>query len=557
MTWIRTIFEADSAAHALLVLSLIIAFGTAAGRIRVFKVSLGLAGVLFAGLIFGHLGITTDQVALEFARDLGLVLFVYTIGQEVGPGFLASFRRHGLRLNLLATAVVLLGGLVTVLVFRWGGVPLAAAAGIFSGATTNTPSLAAAQQALQSVPGYAAAVGGQAGMGYAMAYPFGVLGLILGMVAFRSLFRIDIAREAMALEAEREKESPPLSPLNIEVQNPRLDGLPLVKVFALAESRVVVSRLFRQLGGQEVPRGATVVRVGDVITAVGSPLELEKFKLAVGREAGVDLTRLPSDLTVRRLMVTRGKALGKSVQELDLLSAYDVVATRVVRTGLEFTPKPTFRLQYGDVLVVVGKPSDITFLAADLGDSPQRLREPHIIPIFLGISLGVILGSLPIRVPWLPAPVRIGLAGGPLIVAIVLSRVHHLGPLVWYMPMSANLMLRHVGISLFLACVGLTSGRTFVESLLHGGVYWIFCGMAVTAVPIIVVTLVARFAYRLNFLTLCGMLSGSMTDPPALTFAQSLAPRSEGASIGYVTVYPLTIILRVFVAQALVMLFAR
>jgi putative transport protein len=551
------VFLKDSVGQALLILCLVIVLGMILGSIKVFSVNVGVAGVLFVGLIFGHFGIKVNPVMTEWARDLGLILFVYSIGQEVGPGFLASLRKRGLSLNLLAAGIVFTGGVLTLLLHWVGGIPMAAAAGLFSGATTNTPSLAAVQQALKLVPEYTDALGSLPGAAYAMAYPFGVVGIILVMVAFRVALRINTNKEAEELEALKEKERPRLSTITLEVQNPGLDGLPISKIFGIVGEGVVVARLLHGQDLQVVPRANTLVRLGDVLRAVGTLPQLEKMRTIVGAESSIDLKEFPSDITSRRVLVTQRAALGKSVQDLNLRELYDLVVTRIVRTGLEFSPRPGFRIQFGDVLMVVGKKEAIDRLAVDVGDSRERLDQPHIVPIFIGIALGVLLGSLPIRIPGMAVPVRIGLAGGPLIAAIILSRIGSLGPLVWYIPLSANLMLRNVGIALFLACVGLRAGDGFVGILLRGGYYWILGAALVTVVPLILFSIAARLFLKLNFLSICGLLAGSMTDPPALAFANAQEPSSDGPSMAFVAVYPLTMLLRVFAAQALVLFFAR
>jgi putative transport protein len=555
MSWVIDVFLHDSVGQALLVLCLVIVLGMILGNIKLFSVHLGVAGILFVGLVFGHFGVTVNPVMSELARDLGLILFVYSIGQEVGPGFLASLRKRGLSLNLLAAGIVASGSAIAFLLHRVGRIPMPAAAGLLSGATTNTPSLAAIQQALKLLPDYTDALGRIPDAAYAMAYPFGVIGIILVMVAFRLVFRVDVKREAGELEALKERESPRLTTVTLEVRNPELEGLPISKVIGMVGGGVVVARLLHGRELQEVPRANTAVHAGDVLLAVGSSGPLDELKDLVGAVSAVNLIELPSEFTSRRVLVTRRAALGKSVQDLNLREIYGVVVTRIIRTGLEFSPRPGFRIQFGDVLLVVGKEEAINRLAVDVGDSRERLEEPRIVPIFLGIALGVLLGSIPIRIPGLAVPVRIGLAGGPLIASIVLSRIGRIGPLIWHMPLSANLMLRNVGISLFLACVGLRAGEGFVEILLRGGLYWILGAAVITVVPLVLFALAARLFLRLNFLTVCGLLAGSMTDPPALAFANAQKPSSDGVSMAFVAVYPLTMLLRVFAAQALILFF--
>jgi putative transport protein len=557
MSWILDVFLKDSVGQALLVLCVVIVLGMILGSVRVFSVHFGVAGILFVGLLFGHFGVRVNPVMTELARDLGLIFFVYSIGQEVGPGFLASLRKRGLSLNLLAAGIVLAGGGLALLLHWAGGVPVAAAAGLFSGATTNTPSLAAVQQALKLVPGYTDALSRLPGAAYAMAYPFGVIGIILVMVALRFVFRVDLKREAGELEALKEKETPRLTTVTLEVRNTELDGQPLSRLIEEVGGGAVISRMLRGRELQEVPRANTPVHIGDVFLAVGMPDRLENLKTLVGAAVNVNLVEMPSEFTSRRVLVTRRGALGKSVQDLNLRELYGVVVTRIIRTGLEFSPRPGFRLQFGDVLIVVGKEDAIQGLAIDLGDSRERLEEPRVVPIFLGVALGILLGSVPVRIPGLAVPIRLGLAAGPLIVSIVLSRIGRIGPLIWHIPPSANLMLRNVGISLFLACVGLRSGESFVEILLSGGLYWILGAAAITVLPLLLVGLAGRLFLKLNFLSVCGLLAGSRTDPPALAFANAQEPSSDGVSMAFVAVYPLTMILRVFLAQAMVLFLAK
>ncbi len=557
MNWIADVFLHDSVGQALLVLCLVIVLGMILGNFKLFSVQLGVAGVLFVGLLFGHFGVTVNPVMSELARDLGLILFVYSIGQQVGPGFLASLRKRGLSLNLLAAGIVASGAAMALLLHWAGRIPMPAAAGLLSGATTNTPSLAAIQQALKLLPDYTDALGRIPGAAYAVAYPFGVIGIILVMVALRLVFRVDVKREAGELEALKEKETPRLSTITLEVRNPELDGQPISKVIGAVGGGVVISRMLRGREVQEVPGANTPIHVGDVFLAVGITDRLEKLKVLVGAEVSINLVEMPSEFTSRRVLVTQRAALAKSVQDLNLRELYGVVVTRIIRTGLEFSPRPGFRIQFGDVLLVVGKEEAIQGLAIDLGDSRERLEEPRVVPIFMGIALGILLGSIPIRIPGLAVPFRIGLAGGPLIASIVLSRIGRIGPLIWHMPLNANLMLRNVGISLFLASVGLRAGEGFVEILLRGGLYWILGAAMITVVPLLLFALAARLFLRLNFLTVCGLLAGSMTDPPALAFANAQEPSSDGVSMAFVAVYPLTMLLRVFAAQALILFFSR
>jgi putative transport protein len=553
------LLDGETAAGAVLVLALVAALGLSLGALRVRGIGLGVAGVLFVGIAFGHFGVHVAERTREFVRELGLVLFVYSIGLQVGPGFLASLRRHGLRLNLLAAAIVALGAATAIVLHYAGGIGAPVLAGILAGATTNTPSLAAAQQALQQAlpdaPARAAAAK-LPGLGYAVAYPFGVLGVILVMVAVRAAFRISVRREAEELARREAAFVPPLARVNLEVTNPNLAGMPLAKVPALAGTGIVVSRLWQD-GRLQVPRPETRLAPGDVLLAVGTRDELDALRVVVGKESALDLRALPSAITSKRLIVTRAAASGRTLAELDFVRRFSVQVTRVSRAEVEMAASPGFELQYGDTVLAVGDPADIQKLAAELGDSPKSLAYPHLLPLFAGIALGIAAGSVPFSLPGVPAPVRLGLAGGPLLVAIALSRIGRVGPLVAYLPISANYVLRETGIVLFLAAVGLGAGDAFVETLVRGdGLYWLGCGVLVTVVPLVVAAVAARVLMRLDYLTLCGVLAGSTTDPPALAFAAAAAG-SEAPAVAYATVYPLTMILRVLSAQLLVMYLVR
>jgi putative transport protein len=558
MNWFVELFTVDSVAHAVLILSLVTVIGLSVGNLHWKSLSLGVAGVLFTGLVFGHYHVTINKEVMDFARDFGLILFVYSIGNEVGPGFIASLRKQGLPLNIMAASIVIIGALITVGLVFFVKIPMTVAVGLFTGGTTNTPSLAAAQQALKLIPNVTDAVAKMPGLGYAIAYPFGVIGIIVAMLFMRAAFRIDPNKEAKALESLKGKAAPRLRTINLEVINHNLAGLPIGRIPTVADSGVVISRIGRAEQSVEVPRPDTIIELGDILYAVGSKEQLEELKLIVGKESKVDLKTVPSNLTAERILVTKQHVLGKTISDLELIEANGVVVTRIVRTGLEFTPNPRFRLQFGDVLMVVGESESIKKVSAELGNSRQALNHPPIIPIFVGIALGVLVGSLPLHFAGMPAPVRLGLAGGPLVMAIVLSRIGQIGPLIWYLPPAANLALRHIGIALFLACVGLKSGDNFIATLIQGGgYYWMCWATLITLVPLLLVALVGRIVYKLNYLSLCGLLAGSMTDPPALAFANSIVPSSDGVSIAYAAVYPLTMLLRVFAAQVLVLFFVH
>jgi putative transport protein len=540
-------------AKAILAVSIVAAAGLALGSLGIRGIRLGAAGVLFAGIFFGQLGMHIDERILEFVRDFGLLLFVYTVGLQVGPGFFSSLKQRGLQLNALGAAVVLLGGVI-VAGFRFlFHFPVPVIGGLFAGATTNTPSLAAAQAALQNAAIPNPASGDLLGMAYAVAYPFGIVGIILTMVLVRRLFSIDVESEARSvqLSATASERTPDF--IDLEVTNPNVDGVMLRDLPFAAEAGVVFSRLLRS-GTVTVPEDNSVVRLGDALRLVGPKAKLLEFEPVVGRRSSIDIKSIPSELTTEHLYVTKRQVLGKSLGELNFESAYGAVVTRVTRADVEFAANDQVRLQFGDFLLIVGSEDGVVQVGELVGNKPKLLDHPHVLPVFVGILLGVILGGLPIVLPGMPAPVRLGLAGGPLIVALILSQVGRLGPLIWYLSPSANLVLREIGIVLFLACVGLKSGSRFLEVLLSGsGFYWMAAGAVLTFVPLMIVGVVARKFFKLDYPTLCGVLAGSMTDPPALAFATSVT-KSDQPLVAYAAVYPLVMILRVFIVQVLVLM---
>jgi len=560
MSVVFQLFEPGSVGLTVVVISLIAAAGLSLGSIRYKGLGLGIGGVLFAGLFFGALVHQLQRAAggkevihhevLHFAREFGLILFVYTIGIQVGPGFLASFKKEGFRLNMLAALIVLVGALVTVGLHYVAGVRMQDAVGLLSGAVTNTPSMGAAEQALKNKGVNATGLGA----GYAIAYPFGIMGIILTMIGVRYAFRISLAKETEQFEKDQAKPAK-LSTISLKVTNANLHGLPLRDIPSFADSGVVISRVMHQ-DRLHVARPDTLVQTGDVLLAVGPREKLDQLQLVVGSRADVDLTAMPSNITPRRIIVTQNGVLGKTVEDLDLRRRLGVNVTRIRRGEVELAPSPHVHLQFGDIVMTVGEPDGVNRAAAELGDSPKKLNHPQVIPMFVGIALGVILGSIPFYVPGIPAPVKLGLAGGPLIVAIILSRLGHFGPLVWYLPQSSNFILREVGIVMFLACVGLMSADKFFGVMASGqGLVWMGYGALITLIPLMVAATIGRMVFKINYLTLCGLLAGSMTDPPALQFAGAVT-NSDAPSISYATVYPLTMLLRVVTAQMLVLLFA-
>ncbi|EKN3403936.1 putative transporter [Yersinia enterocolitica] len=539
-------------------LALVAVLGLWIGNWKVYGVGLGIGGVLFGGIIVGHFAQTYELVLngdmLHFIQEFGLILFVYTIGIQVGPGFFSSLRVSGLRLNCFAILMVVVGGLVTAIIHKLFAVPLPIILGIFSGAVTNTPALGAAQQILTDL-GSPPQLVSQMGMGYAMAYPFGICGILLVMWLIRLFFKINVDREAKEFDSSHGQNRELLQTMNVAVRNPNLHGLSMQDVPLLNSDEVVCSRLKR---GDllMVPLSGTVIELGDYLHLVGQREALEKVRLVVGEEVDVTLSTASTVLQTARVVVTNEAVLGKKIRDLNLKQKYDVAITRLNRAGIELVASNNASLQFGDILNLVGRPESIEAVSAVVGNAQQKLQQVQMLPIFIGVGLGVLLGSIPLFIPGFPAALRLGLAGGPLVVALILGRIGSIGKLYWFMPPSANLALRELGIVLFLSVVGLKSGGDFINTLVNGdGLAWIGYGAMITGIPLLTVGILARMLAKMNYLTLCGMLAGSMTDPPALAFANGLHPTSGAAALSYATVYPLAMFLRIMSPQILAVLF--
>lgn len=545
----------EPVAHAILVLALVSVAGLAIGSLNFRGMKLGTAGVLFAGILFGHFGWAIEPGILDFVKEFGLILFVFTIGLQLGPGFIAALRKQGLPLNLLAAGVVVLGAGIAILACWILRIDFAASLGLFSGATTNTPSLGAGQQALSTLTKLEASRAALPALAYAVAYPVGIAGILASLVILRKIYRIDPVAEAEAFRAAQQMVIEPLERANLLVENQNLAGLSIGTLPGRKETGVIVSRIRRKgMAEVETATDSTLIQVGDAILTVGTRSNLTQFQRIVGRVIDVDLTKVPGSVAVRRVVVTRKEVLGKSLQELALADVHGVTVTRVTRADLEMTAVPELRLQFGDMLMIVGDAGSLNNAAIALGNSVKTLNETHFIPIFIGITLGVLAGSIPFAMPGLPAPVRLGLAGGPLILAIILSRIGRIGPVVWHMPVNSNLAFRELGIILFLACVGLKAGVKFFEIVFTGtGVTWLMAAVCITVLPMMLIGVVARSMMKLNFVTISGLLAGSMTDPPALAFACALS-KSDSPSVAYATVYPLTMLLRIITAQVMALL---
>lgn len=543
-------------AQATLLLSIVAALGIALGNIRYKGVSLGIGGVLFAGILVGHFSGEVAPSAMHFIQEFGLILFVYTIGIQVGPGFFAAFKKSGPKLNAMAAALVVMGAAVAAGIYVVADVPLPVVLGLFSGGVTNTPSLAAGQEMLRTV-GAPASDLTLPGLGYAVAYPFGIAGILLSMGLIRLFLFIKVDDEVAAFEKERRTEVAGLEVMDIAVRNGNLDGVCVSEIPGLSRLNVVVSRLMRD-GEVEVPTSESRITTGDVLRLVGSRPRLKEMQLILGEPLGSDKSEIdPRSTNVRweRLVVTNSNVLGKTLAEMNTADVHHVVVSRVTRTGVQLSPSAALKFQFGDILTAIGRPEDIGDFAAVIGNSANRLQQVQLMPMFIGIALGVLLGSLPLYVPGMPAALKLGLAGGPLIVAIILSRVGHIGGVVWFMPPVANHALREFGIVLFLAVVGLKSGGRFFDTLINGdGLIWMLYASMITLIPLLTVGFFARLVMKTNYLTICGLLAGSMTDPPALAFANQIST-SEASALAYATVYPLVMCLRILAPQVLVLVF--
>ena len=540
------------------ILALVAVVGLFIGNVKFRGIGLGIGGVLFGGIIVGHFvsqaGVTLSNDMLHVIQEFGLILFVYTIGIQVGPGFFASLRVSGLRLNLFAVLIVIIGGLVTAILHKLFDIPLPVVLGIFSGAVTNTPALGAGQQILRDL-GTPMEMVDQMGMSYAMAYPFGICGILFTMWMLRVIFRVNVETEAQQHESSRTNGGALIKTINIRVENPNLHDLAIKDVPILNGDKIICSRLKRE-ETLKVPSPDTIIQLGDLLHLVGQPADLHNAQLVIGQEVDTSLSTKGTDLRVERVVVTNENVLGKRIRDLHFKERYDVVISRLNRAGVELVASGDISLQFGDILNLVGRPSAIDAVANVLGNAQQKLQQVQMLPVFIGIGLGVLLGSIPVFVPGFPAALKLGLAGGPLIMALILGRIGSIGKLYWFMPPSANLALRELGIVLFLSVVGLKSGGDFVNTLVNGeGLSWIGYGALITAVPLITVGILARMLAKMNYLTMCGMLAGSMTDPPALAFANNLHPTSGAAALSYATVYPLVMFLRIITPQLLAVLF--
>ena len=542
-------------AHSVLILSLVIAFGIMLAKIKVAGVSLGITWILFVGIVFGHFDMTLNEHLLHFMKEFGLILFVYSIGLQVGPGFFSAFKKGGLTLNLLAMLVVFLGVVITIILHFVTGTPITTMVGILSGAVTNTPGLGAAQQANSDLNGIDAP---EIALGYAVAYPLGVVGIILSLIALKYILRINTKTE----EAEAERglghiQELTVRPISFEIRNEAIDGKKIKDIRPLMNRDFVISRV-RYHDGQEteLANSDTVLHLNDKILVISTPKDIEAISVFFGKQIDMQWEQFDKKLISRRILITKPELNGKMLSQLKIRNNFGASITRVNRSGVDLVAAPQLQLQMGDRVTIVGSELAVSHAEKVLGNSMKRLDHPNLIPIFLGIALGCILGSTPFVFPGIPQPVKLGLAGGPLIVSILISRFGPQYKMITYTTMSANLMLREIGISLFLACVGLGAGKGFVETVIYdGGYVWVGYGVIITIVPLLIAGLVGRYVFKLNYYTLIGVLGGSTTNPPALAYSNDLTS-CDAPAVGYATVYPLTMFLRVLTAQILILALA-
>lgn len=555
MTWIIDLLREETVAHTIFIYSIIISLGVLLGKIKIFGVSLGITFVLFTGIAMGHFGFSANHDVIFFIRDFGLILFVFSIGLQVGPGFFSSFRKGGLSLNLMALTIVMLGALTTLALHFITGMSLPMLVGVMSGAVTNTPGLGAAQQAINQFSGNFFGGGiPDIGLGYAVAYPFGVLGIIFTMYIIRKKLRINVTKELdLFNQGQHPSETIP-EKISILVNNPEVFNKSIPEISNQMNQEIVISRVLHN-GELQLASSETVICENDIILVVAQKGLIPEIVKQIGTLSEMDLTSKSGKLITRRLIITNREVFGKTLGSLKLRTRYNINITRLYRSGIELVASPQIRLQMGDRLTVVGDENSIEKVITHLGNSVKRLNEPNLIPIFVGILSGVLLGSVPVYIPGIINPIKLGLAGGPLIVAILLSKYGYKFSLISYTTPSANLMLREIGIVLFLASVGLLSGEKFIPTLLSGdGFIWMGYGAIITLVPLLLVGFFTRYILKRNYLEICGLLAGSMTDPPALAYANSIA-QSEAPSVAYATVYPLVMFLRIFIAQLLILLF--
>ena len=550
MDWLESLlWDPASVAHIVCLYAFVISVGVLLGKIKIFGISLGVTFVLFTGILMGHFGFTGETHILHFIREFGLILFVFCIGLQVGPSFFSSFKKGGMTLNMLAGGIVVLNIAVALgIYFIDGGIDLPMMVGILYGAVTNTPGLGAAQEALNQL----SYTGDPIALGYACAYPLGVVGIIGSIIAVRYICRVNLKKEEdeLAVQTSDMKHMPHM--LHLEFRNESIDGKKLIQIKEFMGRPFVCSRI-RHEGHVSIPNQDTEFHIGDQVFIVCSEEDAEAVTAFIGKEIQVDWEKQDMPMVSRRILVTKSEINGKKLGSLHFRSMYGVNVTRINRSGMDLFADPNLILQVGDRVMVVGQQDAVERVAGVLGNQLKRLDTPNIVTIFVGIFLGILLGSLPIAFPGIPTPVKLGLAGGPLVVAILIGRFGHKLKLVTYTTMSANLMLREIGIVLFLASVGIEAGAHFVETVVEGsGLLYVGYGFLITVIPLLIIGMIARFYCKVNYFTLMGLIAGSNTDPPALAYANQ-ASGNDAPAVGYSTVYPLTMFLRILAGQMILL----
>lgn len=559
MDWLINLFTTtDSVAHIVLLYAIVIAVGVYLGKIKIGGISIGVTFVLFAGIAAGHIGFTAPTNILSFLQEFGLILFVFMIGLQVGPGFLESFRKGGITLNLLSTVMVVLNVIVMFAcyyIFFDTSDPknLPMMVGTLYGAVTNTPGLGAANETLYSI--FDKGEVPQIASGYACAYPLGVLGIIGATIAIKYIFGIKLEKEEEEL-AKEEEDNDDVKPhfMNLEVTNLYLEGKTLAQVHNFLNRDFVCSRILHD-GHVSIPNGSTIFHIGDKLFVVCAENDAEAIIAFIGPTINVDWKKQDEPMVSKRILVTRSSINGKTLGQMHFSSAYGINVTRVTRQGMDLFAIPSLSLQVGDRIMVVGPEDAVNRVAAVMGNSIKRLDAPNIATIFVGVFIGILFGSIPVAIPGIPVPIKLGIAGGPLIIAILIGRYGYKVHLVTYTTTSANMMLREIGLMLFLASVGIKAGDGFLETVIQGdGVKYVYTGFLITIIPILIIGIIARKKYKFNYFTIMGMIAGTYTDPPALAYANSICSK-EAPSIGYSTVYPLSMFLRIFTAQIIVLFF--
>lgn len=559
MDWLINLFTTtDSVAHIVLLYAIVIAVGVYLGKIKIGGISIGVTFVLFAGIAAGHIGFTAPTNILSFLQEFGLILFVFMIGLQVGPGFLESFRKGGITLNLLSTVMVVLNVIVMFAcyyIFFDTSDPknLPMMVGTLYGAVTNTPGLGAANETLYSI--FDKGEVPQIASGYACAYPLGVLGIIGATIAIKYIFGIKLEKEEEEL-AKEEEDNDDVKPhfMDLEVTNLYLEGKTLAQVHNFLNRDFVCSRILHD-GHVSIPNGSTIFHIGDKLFVVCAENDAEAIIAFIGPTINVDWKKQDEPMVSKRILVTRSSINGKTLGQMHFSSAYGVNVTRVTRQGMDLFAIPSLSLQVGDRIMVVGPEDTVNRVAAVMGNSIKRLDAPNIATIFVGVFIGILFGSIPVAIPGIPVPIKLGIAGGPLIIAILIGRYGYKVHLVTYTTTSANMMLREIGLMLFLASVGIKAGDGFLETVIQGdGVKYVYTGFLITIIPILIIGIIARKKYKFNYFTIMGMIAGTYTDPPALAYANSICSK-EAPSTGYSTVYPLSMFLRIFTAQIIVLFF--